>query len=84
MAKSSCTHEEDERLLTGTWVIDEVLKGYILKEVLEVWSYKTQKFDMTTITEGLFTAIMNKFIKAKQQASGWPKSCDTVEQQYIY
>ncbi|XP_018578028.1 uncharacterized protein LOC108916298 [Anoplophora glabripennis] len=88
MTKSICDHGDDERAITGTWVIDEVLKavekGYTLVEIHEVWSYQMQKFDTTTKTEGLFTAMMNEFIKTKQQASGWPKTCSTIEARNKY
>ncbi|XP_018568461.1 uncharacterized protein LOC108908806 [Anoplophora glabripennis] len=88
MQRNTCSHEEDERALSGTWVIDEVVKalekGYRLMEIYEVWNYEMQKFDKITKAEGLFTTMMNKFIKAKQQASGWPKTCDTTEKRNQY
>ncbi|XP_018568949.1 uncharacterized protein LOC108909186 [Anoplophora glabripennis] len=42
MQKNTCSHEEDERALSGTWVADEVMKalekGYRLMEIYEVWN----------------------------------------------
>ncbi|XP_049823876.1 uncharacterized protein LOC126265674 [Aethina tumida] len=82
-----CCHTEEERLFTGTWVIAEVLKalekGYRIVEVFEVWTYETRQYNHSAGQPGLFTEMMNKFIKIKQEASGWPADCinDVVKQQ---
>ncbi|XP_049818063.1 uncharacterized protein LOC126264380 [Aethina tumida] len=82
-----CCHTEEERLFTGTWVIAEVLKalekGYRIVEVFEVWTYETRQYNHAASQPGLFTEMMNKFIKIKQEASGWPADCinDVVKQQ---
>ncbi|KAJ8974544.1 hypothetical protein NQ317_000520 [Molorchus minor] len=84
-----CTHNDEERSLTGTWIIDEVLKsvekGYELLEIYEIWKYNVRQYDKEANISGLFTGMMDRFIKIKQQASGWPSSCVTQEQkdQYI-
>jgi G:T-mismatch repair DNA endonuclease (very short patch repair protein) len=81
-----CKHNEKERTLHGTWVIDEVLKaiekGYKITNIQEIWKYKTVRFNKET--EGLFTSMMNKFIKIKQEASGWPSECTTEEEKNRY
>ncbi|XP_074036387.1 uncharacterized protein [Leptinotarsa decemlineata] len=50
---------------------------------MEIWSYDTVQIDENTV--GLFTDMMNKFIKIKQESSNWPQQCKTDEekQQYI-
>jgi hypothetical protein len=39
-----CTHNNEERALSGTWTTDEVSKaiekGYLIKEIYEVWHFK--------------------------------------------
>ena len=45
-----CTHTEDaERVLTGTWVLDEVRlaveKGYRILEIYEVYEYQVKQYD---------------------------------------
>ncbi|KAJ8969906.1 hypothetical protein NQ317_009131 [Molorchus minor] len=87
MNDKECNHSETDRALTGTWVIDEIVKaiekGYKLLETYEIWKYEVLQFDKATHT-GLFTEMMNKFIKIKQQASGWPSHCNTVEKKNKY
>ncbi|KAJ8909914.1 hypothetical protein NQ315_014921 [Exocentrus adspersus] len=73
MNQGSCNHEDDQdRALTGTWVADEV------KKALEMG------YRMVEVYEGLFTAMMNKFVAVKQQASGWPRQCRTDEEKDKY
>lgn len=88
MNQSDCNHTTEERALVGSWVIDEVLKalekGYKILQTYEIWSYTVQQFDKSKNVAGLFTAMMNKFIKIKQQASGFPKHCNTREKQEKY
>jgi len=83
-----CTHNEEERALIGTWVIDEVNKaiekGYKLLKTYEIWSYEVTQYDKTNNVEGLFTPMMNKFFRLKQQASGWPAKCQTHEEKTAY
>ncbi|XP_049823364.1 uncharacterized protein LOC126265567 [Aethina tumida] len=82
-----CCHTEEERSFTGTWVIAEVLKaleeGNRIGEVFELWTYETRQYNHAAGQPGLFTEMMNKFIKIKQEASGWPTDCvnDVVKQQ---
>jgi hypothetical protein len=83
-----CTHTKEERTLHGTWVIEEVVKalemGYEIVQIQEIWKYQVAQYDPKTKTGGLFTAMMNDFIKYKQQASGWPSSCSTQEEKDNY
>lgn len=85
---NSCTHSIEERVLKGVWIIDEVLKavkeGYKILNIWEIWQYETEQYDSLTKTGGLFSEMMNKFIKIKQQASGWPARCVTKEEKEQY
>ncbi|CAB3977958.1 DNA polymerase [Paramuricea clavata] len=66
-----CTHDEEERVLYGTWTsieIQEALKhGYRVKEVYEVYNYRQR--------EKIFDTYVNTFMKLKQESSGLPKNC---------
>ncbi|KAG5861535.1 hypothetical protein JTB14_030294 [Gonioctena quinquepunctata] len=81
-----CLHSDEERSLIGTWTVDEVLKaidrGYEVLEKYEIWAYDTVQFgkDVT----GLFTDMMNKFIKIKQESSDWPSHCQTQAEKDRY
>jgi len=80
-------HSDRERLLTGTWVTDEVKKaiekGYIMDRIHEIWHFDCiSQYDPTTMTGGVFTEYVNTFLKMKQEASGWPQWCqDEVDKQ---
>ncbi|KAG5872176.1 hypothetical protein JTB14_010737 [Gonioctena quinquepunctata] len=84
-----CTHScEEERTLSGTWIIDEVLKalekGYEIKEIYEVWKYKVVQYNPDTNSGGLFSEYISKILKIKQQASGWPSNCVTEQRKNKY
>ncbi|XP_037906182.1 uncharacterized protein LOC119648487 [Hermetia illucens] len=70
-----CDHIQDERQITGTWVIPEVSRaiknGYKVQEVYEVWKYDFTQYDPITKSGGLFADYVNTFLKIKQEASGW-------------
>lgn len=72
-----CLHNE-ERAITGTWVSDEIIKavekGYKPLKIFEIWQYKIEQY-INKSSEGLFTQMMNTFLKIKQEASGWPEEC---------
>ena len=70
-----CRHKTDEeRALTGTWVIDEVRlavqKGRIL-EIHEVYEYKVTRYDTETREGGLFAGYIDSFLKLNAEASGY-------------
>ncbi|KAG8233074.1 hypothetical protein J437_LFUL013074 [Ladona fulva] len=82
--QEDCPHDgEDERSITGTWVSEEVKKalqmGYKMTACHEVWNYKTTIYDRTSNEGGLFSGYINKFLKLKQEASGWPSGCTSEE-----
>ncbi|XP_049826242.1 uncharacterized protein LOC126266383 [Aethina tumida] len=64
-------------------VLKALEKGYRIVEVFEVWTYETRQYNHAAGQPGLFTEMINKFIKIKQEASGWPADCvnDVVKQQ---
>ena len=70
MNQDECRHAEEDRILHGTWVVEEVTKaiqmGYQVLEIQEIWRYQTQQYEPTTKSGGLFTKMMNDFIKYKQ------------------
>ena len=78
-----CPHSDQERMMTETWCTEElkraVEKGYQIIKIHEVWHWpETQR------KTGLFRPYVNKFLKAKQEASGWPSDVVTEEQKTEY
>ncbi|XP_055353927.1 uncharacterized protein LOC129599656 [Paramacrobiotus metropolitanus] len=73
---SRCVHSDEELSFEGIWCTPElhhaVDVGYRVVEMYEVWHWAQ------TDTK-LFAAYMNKFLKVKMEASGWPAWCDTDE-----
>ena len=70
-------HENDKRMLCGEWVSHElqkaVEKGYEIIKIHEVWHWdETTVYDRETRQGGLFAYYINRFLKLKQEASGWP------------
>jgi hypothetical protein len=87
--QTPCQHDDVERLLTGTWVTDELKKalekGYTLVKIHEVWHFdKVAQYDPDTKTGGVFTDYVNTFLKTKQEASGWPDWCHTEDDKQNY
>ena len=76
-----CTHTAEQRCLIGTWCTPElqkgVEKGYEIKKIWEVWNFSQ------TQTE-LFAKYVNKWLKNKTEASGWPKGCETDQAKSAY
>ena len=76
-----CQHSDDQRQLRGTWCTPEleeaVARGYILKRIHEVWHFEQSKV-------GLFADYVNTWLKLKQESAGWPRWCQTPEQQREY
>ena len=76
MNQGTCTHCEAERLIVGTWVVDEVRKavdmGCGLVDVLEFWEYEVTCFGKDTNSGGLFAQYVNMLLKLKQESSVYP------------
>ncbi|KAG5868585.1 hypothetical protein JTB14_011269 [Gonioctena quinquepunctata] len=47
-------------------------KGYIMKEIFEIWEYNIEQYSMERKSGGLFTPMINTFMKLKQEASDFP------------
>jgi hypothetical protein len=78
--QTECPHVTDTlREFTGTWVSCElklaIRKGYKIIKVHEIWQYQSEKYDPESQTGGIFTSYINKFLKMKVEASGWPSWC---------
>ncbi|XP_055344050.1 uncharacterized protein LOC129592111 [Paramacrobiotus metropolitanus] len=76
-----CRHTDEERALEGVWCTTELhhalKKGYKMMDMYEVWHWDSRK-------KGLFAEYVNKFLKEKLEASGWPQDCITEEQKQKY
>ena len=72
-----CYHKTDEeRALTGTWVIHEVRlavqKGYRILEIYELYEYNVTRYDPETREDGLFVGYIDNIFKLKSEAIGYP------------
>jgi len=82
MQQETCSHTDEMRAISGTWVSLEVQKalelGYRLVKIHEVWHFSEQ-------SDELFRLYIDKFLKIKQESSGFPSWCNNEEdkQQYI-
>ncbi|XP_055337792.1 uncharacterized protein LOC129587874 [Paramacrobiotus metropolitanus] len=76
-----CEHEPHERALTGTWCTPEIAaaldRGYVIAEIYEVWHFDQHE-------DRLFEGYINKFLKIKTEASGWPTDVTTEDQKTQY
>ncbi len=81
VANSPCEHDNDERVIRGTWCSMEVQKaferGYELVKLEEVWHWPESK-------EGLFADYINLFLKIRTKASGYPPDCVSGAHQDAY
>ena len=83
-AAANCQHNDNERAISGTWCTPEIdlaiSKGYKITNVFEV-----HHFDEDHRVQGLFADFVNTFLKAKQEASGWPRAdmSDAEKNAYI-
>lgn len=79
-----CKHSVEEKALVGTWTMHEIRKavekGYVILERYELWQYRMATFE----SGGLFTDFINKFLKIKQESSGYPSWCLTEENKDRY
>ena len=86
----ACMHTSPEdRVLIGTWTSPELSKavecGYKILQRIEAWHYpNTSQYDPETRTGGIWAAFINKWVKLKQEASGYPKGCDAPEERAEY
>jgi hypothetical protein len=78
LSKEECKCSNEQRMLKGTWVSLEIYKaiekGYKICKIFEIWHWpETSKYDPISKKGGIFTDYINKALKRKQEASGWPK-----------
>ena len=78
-----CKHSDKERTMTGTWCTEElkmaVQKGYQIIKIHEVWHWPEKQRKT-----GLFAPYVNKFLKAKQEAGGYPADVTTEQEKTQY
>ena len=83
-AQGDCTHTDEERALTGTWVsmeIDKVLAlSYKIVTKYAAWHFEeTTQYNLEEGTGGLWAEYIDLWLKLKQEASGYPSLCMTKE-----
>ena len=78
-----CIHTDTERMLRGCWctpeIVQAVQKGYKIIKIHEVWNFSEQQR-----RTGLFRDYVDTWLQKKQEASGWPRCCETLEQKRDY
>lgn len=89
LSNEKCSHSDKDRSFKGTWVIDEVheaiKQGYRVINIYEMWQYKILQYNKELGIDGLFAPYINKFLKLKAEASGWPLWCaDDVLSKLLY
>jgi hypothetical protein len=82
-------HSENERILNGTWVTEEVklaLKhGYKITKINSIWHWdRIEQYNEETKSGGLFTEYVNIFLKIKQENSGYPSWCQSKSDKLKY
>ena len=69
--------------MIGTWCTPELHKaveqGFEILQIYEVWHFPEDQRK-----EGLFAEYVNKSLRNKTEATGWPKGCVTAEQKTAY
>ena len=78
--QENCTHTDEERAMTGTWVTLEIDKavslGYKILHKYSAWHFpETTQYDPETQDGGLWAEYIDLWLKLKQEASGYPKWC---------
>ncbi|XP_055357527.1 uncharacterized protein LOC129602520, partial [Paramacrobiotus metropolitanus] len=76
-----CQHSDADRCIEGVWTTPELHhamdRGYTVQKVYEVYHWDQKE-------AGLFAKYINKFLKIKMEASGWPSWCKTQKQKDAY
>jgi len=74
-----CHKTDEERVLTGTFVIDkvrlDVQKWYKILEIHELYEYNVTRYEPETREGGLFVGYIDTFLKLKAEASVYPSLC---------
>ena len=78
--QGDCSHKDEERALTGMWVlleIDKVLAlGYRMVTKYAAWHFK-ETMQYKDGVGGLWAEYIDLLLKLKQEASGYPSWCTT-------
>src|SRR6267154_4938227 len=87
-SKEPCKHNKSERVLYGEWCTPEIyhamLHGYKLLEIYCVLHYP-EKIDYNgEYDQGLFGGYIDKWLKIKVEASGWPPTVKTEMEKDLY
>jgi len=83
-----CEDNDVERCIEGTWVT-EVIKeainqGYKMIKMFPIRHYgEIETYDPDVKQGGLFTGYINKFLKMKTEASGFPIHVTTEEEKRL-
>ncbi|XP_053381796.1 uncharacterized protein LOC128546133 [Mercenaria mercenaria] len=88
-SQTECLCTDELRAIVGTYCTPEIEKaieqGYTLLKIYEVYHFpKTEQYDPTTKTGGIFTEYINTFLKLKQESSGWPDWIETEDDKTRY
>ncbi|KAL7859496.1 hypothetical protein SRHO_G00146430 [Serrasalmus rhombeus] len=77
----TCTHCDEDRSITRSWVSIELVKavekGYVVVKIHEVWHFPDS-------SETLFCEYVKTFLQYKQEASGYPAHAVTEEERAEY
>uniref|UniRef100_A0A914VZL6 DNA-directed DNA polymerase n=1 Tax=Plectus sambesii TaxID=2011161 RepID=A0A914VZL6_9BILA len=84
-----CNNSEEEKAFWGTWCTNEIYKalklGYEVLKIVEVWHFEEwSTYNGKDDSTGLFTKYVNRFLKIKVEASGWPGWVKTDEDREKY
>ncbi|KAG1710397.1 putative DNA polymerase [Nymphon striatum] len=82
-----CRCKDADRWLKATWATVEIQKAltlnYKIIKIYEVWHYP-ETMTYSQDSKGLFSDYINCFLKFKEQASGYPSTCVTMEEKALY
>ncbi|XP_062621649.1 uncharacterized protein LOC134283217 [Saccostrea cucullata] len=87
--QDTCTCSIDERCIIGTWCTPElelaISKGYEVLKIYEIYHFKdATQYDRFSGQGGLFSPYVNMFLKIKQESSGFPSGCISLEDKLEY
>ena len=89
LSTGPCICSDDLRDLIGTWttvdLTEAIRLGYTILVIYEVYDFKKRRqFNKTEGIPGLFEEYINLFLKGKQEASGWPRDAESLEDRERY
>ena len=76
-----CPHNAEQRCLMGVWYTSELHlaldHGYQVVRIYEVWHWREK-------SRGLFEEYVKRFMKLKQEMSGWLENCQSLQERRTY